>query len=243
MLSAVVLDIEGTICPITFVKNVLYPYFTERFPAIVNGLEFPLDSTSSDPIVSLLVQLPPEIIVSPTSIIEYFADLVAKDIKHPVLKGLQGYIWKLGYENGEVVAPIYPDSVDFIRNCPIPIYIYSSGSIKAQKLLFQYVGDKGNKTIDLNPKLSGYFDITTAGYKNLPGSYTKIVQEIGKSPNSVLFLSDNVNEVNAALQAGLQSSVVIREGNAPLSEQDLQKFTTIRSLDQVKPWLRVDYLY
>ena len=70
--------------------------------------------------------------------------------------------------------------------------------------------------------MNGYFDITTAGFKNQSNSYKKILQEINKSstPKSVLFLSDNINEVNAAIEAGMKSYIVIRPGNPPIDDDD-----------------------
>ncbi|KAK6464271.1 Utr4 protein [Scheffersomyces coipomensis] len=241
MVDTLVLDIEGTVCPITFVKDNLFPYFIEKFPTFITNIEFPLSSTLEDPIVQILSQLPSDIKESSSNIINHFKDLVAKDIKDPILKSLQGFIWKLGYENGELKAPVYPDSIKFIESYPSTtqkIYIYSSGSIKAQILLFAYVKDPNtdDKSLDLNPQLSGYFDITTAGYKTESSSYEKILQEINKvnDPQSVLFLSDNVKEVSAAIKAGMQSYIVERPGNAPLTEDDRKTYTVIKSLDELK---------
>ncbi|KAK6205342.1 HAD-like domain-containing protein [Scheffersomyces amazonensis] len=242
-IDTLVLDIEGTVCPITFVKDSLFPYFVEKFPTFIDQLDFPLDPQSDDPIVKILDQLPHDIKESSINIINHFKDLVAKDVKDPILKSLQGFIWKAGYENGDLKAPVYEDSIKFIKEYPNKaktqkIYIYSSGSIKAQILLFGYVKDPttNDKSLDLNPYLSGYFDITTAGYKTESESYDKILQEIGKSDNSksVLFLSDNVNEVKAAIKAGMQSYIVVRPGNAPITEQDKSSYTVIDSLDQLQ---------
>lgn len=66
------------------------------------------------------------------------------------------------------------------------IYIYSSGSVDAQKLLFAHT-EHG----DLLPKLAGHFD-TQIGLKQSAESYAKIVKEIGSAPGETLFLTDVV---------------------------------------------------
>lgn len=227
MVDNVILDIEGTICPITFVKHTLYPYFTERLPAFLGNLHFPLANDSQDPIVQVLADLPYN---TASEVEQHFNDLVARDVKDPVLKTLQGYIWKQGYEDGEITAPIYPDSIKFIRSASASkkIYIYSSGSVKAQKLLFAYVDDNGT-SIDLNHHVSGYFDITTSGYKQEKSSYENILKSINQEPSSTLFLSDSQLEVQAALDAGLQSKIVKRPGNAPVDD----KYDAIHSLSEL----------
>ncbi|KAK6457721.1 HAD-like domain-containing protein [Scheffersomyces xylosifermentans] len=240
VIDTLVLDIEGTVCPITFVKETLFPYFLEKLPEYLSKVHFPLnEDAKNDPINSILLQLPEETSQTEESVKSYFSDLVAKDIKDPVLKSLQGFIWKSGYESGELKAPVYPDSIDFIKQFPKAnsankIYIYSSGSIKAQILLFGFVDENGT-SVDLNKYLSGYFDITTAGYKTESTSYEKILKEISKSenPSSVLFLSDNVKEVEAAKAAGMESYIVVRPGNAPLTESDEKNHRIITSLSQL----------
>ncbi|KAI3405762.2 UTR4 [Candida oxycetoniae] len=237
-IDTVVLDIEGTICPISYVKEILFPYFVAKLPSCLDSIEFPLDKASNDLVVKTLTQLSPDITTSAKSTFDYLKKLVDNDVKDPVLKSLQGLVWKQGYLSGELKSPIYKDSIEFIQDFPNTsqkkIYIYSSGSINAQKLLFSHV-DNGDNTIDLNPQLSGYFDITTAGFKQEPCSYSKIIEKINKrgKQSSILFLSDNINEVKAAIQAGMQSFIVVRDGNAPIPENELSSHKVIHSLAQL----------
>lgn len=239
-IDTVILDIEGTVCPISFVKDTLFPYFIAKLPAELDKFKYPLNQVGSDdPIISILDNLPSNITESALSIYNYLKNLVDSDIKDPVLKSLQGLIWTQGYESGELKAPIYPDSIKFIESFPNKhhkIYIYSSGSVGAQKLLFGYIDNGSDKSLDLNKKLSGYFDITTAGHKTTYTSYSRILKEIGKEddPQSVLFLSDNVDEVKAALKANMQSYIVIRPGNAPLTDEDILEYKTITSLSELE---------
>ncbi len=88
----------------------------------------------------------------------------------------------------------------------------------------------------MNRYLSGYYDITTAGFKQESSSYVSILKDIGyeSKQSSVLFLSDNVREVDAAIQAGMNSLVVDRPGNAPLSEADKKSFSIIETFRGLK---------
>lgn len=212
---AVLLDIEGTICPITFVKDVLYPYFTNKLPSVLNSVSFPLDPHSDDAVTQILSGLPTETQTDASTVKAHFDDLVRQDIKDPILKALQGFVWQSGYQSGEITAPVYPDAIEYIKTTTDDVYIYSLGSIKAQKLLFSYVDDAGT-AVDLNSYLKGYYDIPTAGYKNQPSSYTKIAEDIGLPPSQILFLSDNELEVKAATEAGMKAKIMVRPGNFAL---------------------------
>lgn len=212
MYNTLLLDIEGTICPISFVKDTLFPYFKSQIPKLLK-----LRETDSN-IDNLLNQFQ---INDANDLITHIQNLVDRDVKDPILKQLQGYIWQFGYQNGEIKAPIYLDSINLIKNFP-NVYIYSSGSIKAQKLLFQFVMDPidSKNVIDLRPYILNYFDITTSGPKIDSKSYSNILNEINKKPEEVLFLSDNPNELNAAKDVGLNVGLVIRNGNAKVENED-----------------------
>ena len=237
-IEVVVLDIEGTVCPISFVKTTLFPYFLEKLPLEISALTFPLNFTSNSPVEQICSQFPENVRGSSDSLLEYITSLVNNDIKDPILKSLQGFIWKLGYENGELMAPVYEDSIEFVKDMSKTkkIYIYSSGSIKAQILLFGHVKDANGTSLDMNRYLSGYYDITTAGFKQESESYVKILKDIGyeSKQSSVLFLSDNVKEVDAAIQAGMNSLVVDRPGNAPLNETDKKSFSIIETFKELE---------
>lgn len=215
-MSIALLDIEGTVCPITFVKETLFPYFLREFPSYLEQVNFPIHPEND--LTTVLLGFPQEHRRSAENLTEHIHSLVAADTKEPALKGFQGIVWKLGYDKGDLKAPVYADAIEYLHRKE-KIYIYSSGSIAAQKLLFSHV-DVDGKLEDLTDKLAGYFDITTSGFKQESGSYKKILAAIGCEPSLVVFYSDNVNEVKAALEAGMKSKVVIRPGNAPLSEDD-----------------------
>lgn len=221
----VILDIEGTVCPITFVKDTLFPYFLQQLDQLLSSLRFPLDKAAgeatgeADPVASICLQFPPHVQQDETALGTYIRQLVASDTKDPVLKSLQGLVWKKGYDNGDLVAPIYDDAIALITTSSEPVYIYSSGSVAAQKLLFLHV--KGN--LDLTPHIAGYFDITTSGHKQDSASYRSILHAIGNPPPpTVTFYSDSPAEVRAAIEAGMKATIVVRPGNGPLTDQDRQ---------------------
>ena len=125
-IDTVILDIEGTVCPITFVKDTLFPYFIEKLPSILDKFQYPLSNTSAssdDQVLNILKQLPDNITKSSESIYKHFKNLVDQDIKDPILKSLQGLIWKQGYENNELQAPIYQDSIEFIESFPTKVVL------------------------------------------------------------------------------------------------------------------------
>lgn len=220
------LDIEGTVCSITFVKDVLYPYFLQNYQSFVERTPFPIDA-SHDDVSSILAGFQAEHTSSAAALELHIAHLVSSDIKDPTLKAFQGIVWEKGYHKGDLKAPLYKDAIAFLKT-QAPIYIYSSGSVYAQKLLFLHV-DVNGRLEDLTGRLLGYFDITTSGFKQEQLSYTKIAQTIGCDVKDVVFYSDNVLEVKAAIAAGMAAIVVVRPGNAPISDEDAKTLDLIES--------------
>ncbi|KIH67515.1 2,3-diketo-5-methylthio-1-phosphopentane phosphatase [Ancylostoma duodenale] len=143
------------------------------------------------------------------------------------MKALQGLIWEEAYRKGDVKGHVYPDVLPALQALSVPTYIYSSGSVLAQKMLF------GHSIVgDLTKILSGHFD-TNVGLKEDSNSYTKICEQINVKPSDVLFLTDVEAEARAARAAGLQTMLVVRDGNAPLSDEAKREFPTIRSLEEL----------
>ncbi|XP_063627910.1 claspin-like [Cydia splendana] len=139
---------------------------------------------------------------------------MSADRKAGPLKQLQGLIWKQGYDNGDIKGHVYDDvpaALDQWRSTDgHKVYIYSSGSVQAQKLLFGQ-----SLAGDLLPRIDGHFD-TAVGHKQEAASYTAIAEKIGAKPEEILFLTDIIEEATAALGAGLQAALVARAGNAAL---------------------------
>jgi enolase-phosphatase E1 len=53
------------------------------------------------------------------------------------------------------------------------------------------------------------------------------------APETILFLSDNVKEVEAAISAGMKSLVVDRPGNAVLTEEDKKRFEVVDTFEKI----------
>ena len=108
-----------------------------------------------------------------------------RDRKHTALKvPLQGMLWRHGYERGDFAPTCTPDvpAARAWKARGLDLYIYSSGSVAAQKLFFA-----NSEAGDLTPMFSGYFD-TEVGGKREPASHRHIAERIGRDPESILFL-------------------------------------------------------
>jgi enolase-phosphatase E1 len=121
-------------------------------------------------------------------------------------------VWEQGYHSGELKGHIYPDAADYLKRWHdrgLRLFVYSSGSVKAQKLIFGH-SNEGDFTVFF----SGYFD-TAVGGKKESQSYRNILAELGVDAGTVLFLSDVEEELRAAEEAGLKTAWLVREGELP----------------------------
>ncbi|KAF4444084.1 enolase-phosphatase e1 [Fusarium acutatum] len=189
-----------------------FPYALEALPKVLN------QEWNSPEFAKYRDAFPEEYRNSRSDFEAHVLDLVKRDVKIAYLKSLQGYLWLQGYKSGNIVAPLFPDVEPFFNEATQAgkkIIIYSSGSVPAQKLLFSHTNSEKS---DMTPLIADYFDTTNAGPKTEVDSYAKIISEHPehKDVNRWLFLSDNINEVKAAVGAGMRSLPVVRPGNAPL---------------------------
>ena len=212
MIKAILTDIEGTTSSIAFVKDVLFPYAARALP------EF-LEKHWQEPAVREQILAVAETVGEPIDTAEQanriLQQWIREDRKATPLKALQGMIWKAGYQQGDYRAHIYADAAETLRQWHqdgLPLYVYSSGSVAAQKLFFGH-----SEAGDLQPLFSGYFD-TTSGAKQDPQSYRHIAEQISLPAEQILFLSDISAELDAANEAGMQTLLVDREGTAGESE-------------------------
>ncbi len=198
--SAILLDIEGTIGDISFVRDMLFPYAAQRF-------EDYLSAHWDEPIIQALISELGDEGVTPAAAAAILHDWSAKDLKRKPLKDLQGMIWAQGYGDGSLRSHLYADTVDALRvwaRARLGVWIYSSGSIAAQKLYFKHA-----EAGDLSPLLQGYFD-TSSGSKREASSYQRIADTIGRAPAEILFLTDIVEEALAAIQIGMGAGLIDR---------------------------------
>ena len=231
----IIVDIEGTTTPISFVHEVLFAYARKRIKdfLIAHGAD---DRVNHD--LKLLSQEhdrdlregnePPRLTEAPVSYATYVAWLMDLDRKSTGLKSLQGKIWEEGYEDGTLRAQVFPDVAPAFarwRANGLVISIFSSGSVLAQKLLFAHT-----ETGDLTSFISDYFD-TRVGKKGEAESYRHIAKAMKFAPNELLFVSDVVAELAAAREAGMETALSIRPGNQP--PEATAHYRTIQSFDEL----------
>ncbi len=204
MIRAILTDIEGTTSSISFVKDVLFPYARKRLPAFIQT------HADTPEVQHWLHEAAKEeglVSASQQEVIDLLQRWIDEDRKATALKALQGMIWDEGYRDGEFRAHVYAEvapKLEEWKKQGVDLYVYSSGSVAAQKLFFAH-SDAG----DLTPLFSAYFD-TETGPKRDAGSYQRIVAAIGTPAADVLFLSDVSEELDAARSAGLRTTLVAR---------------------------------
>jgi enolase-phosphatase E1 len=204
MVKAVLTDIEGTTSSLSFVKDTLFPYARERMAAFIAAhahepaVAAPLDDVRREAGADL----------GNAGLVGQLVRWIDEDRKITPLKALQGMIWEAGYHNGDFTGHVYPDAVERLRHWHsrgLRLYVFSSGSVHAQKLLFGH-SDAG----DLTPLFSGYFD-TTVGNKRDADAYRRIAADIGLPASEILFLSDIQEELDAAHAAGMPTVWLVRD--------------------------------
>lgn len=206
MIRAIVTDIEGTTSSIAFVHEVLFPYARRHIADYVRRHAARADVRAQLEAVSAEMG---RLLTDDEALAQLIA-WIDEDRKITPLKALQGMLWEEGYRNGDYQGHVYPDA--YARLCEwsdkgLRLYVYSSGSVKAQQLLFAHT-----EFGDLTPMFHGYFD-TTIGGKREAASYARIVQSLELAPDEILFLSDIREELDAARAAGLQTVWLKREGD------------------------------
>jgi enolase-phosphatase E1 len=200
---AILTDIEGTTSSLAFVKDVLFPYARNAVPAFVRAHESELTDIVGD-----IAATVGKAHLTTQETIDTLLQWMDEDRKVTPLKTLQGIVWKSGYENGALQSHVYEDAVRALRQwhtAGLKFYVYSSGSIAAQKLLFSHTPYG-----DLSPLFTGYFD-TTTGPKLESRSYEKIAESLRLPAGSIVFLSDHAGETQAAAAAGMQTVLLARE--------------------------------
>ncbi len=225
MIKAVLTDIEGTTSSISFVNDVLFPYAKEKIE------EFVKENKDNIEVKKILEEVK-KIEGKDLTIDEIIKTLIKwkeEDKKITPLKEIQGLIWEKGYKKGELQGHIYEDSFKKLKKWNdegIPVYVYSSGSVKAQKLLFS-----NTEFGDINYLFSGYFD-TKVGSKKESSSYKKIAEEIRLKPEEILFLSDNPEEIEAAAKAGMKVIRFARKGEFEIIPDF--PFKQVRSFEEIE---------
>ena len=238
------LDIEGTVTPLSFVHDALFPY------ARIRIREFLKRNRDQEAIQSDLAGLheehatdvsagrnPPAVAAGKLGeqidlLTAYVHWLMDQDRKSTALKSLQGKIWKEGYERGDLQATLFSDvqaAFERWRKAGAEIAIFSSGSVLAQQMLFAHT-----TAGDLTSYISTYFD-TNIGPKIAFTSYEKITAQLKRRSDEILFTSDSVDELDAAHSAGMQTRFSVRPGNK--AESKPVRHDKINSFDEIKELL------
>jgi enolase-phosphatase E1 len=202
-------DVEGTTTAVSFVYDVLFPFFRQHFPDFARENEH-------DPVFRAQLETTAQVALAHTGelvpteqAVEILLDWAAKDLKEPTLKSIQGAVWRRGYESGALKGHVYPDIPPALMRCRqagIPVGIYSSGSVEAQKMLFGST-EYGN----LLPFIDHHFD-TAVGPKKQPEAYHKIAEQLRVPAVQICFISDVPAELDAARLSGMQTLQMVRPG-------------------------------
>ncbi|WP_415757119.1 acireductone synthase [Pseudomonas sp. LT1P18] len=220
-IKAILTDIEGTTSAVSFVFDVLFPYAAKHLPDFVRHNAARADVAEQLDAVRRDTNEPNADV---ERVIDILLQWIAEDRKATPLKALQGMVWEQGYQAGELKGHVYPDAVEALKRWHpegYKLFVYSSGSIQAQKLIFGC-----SEAGDLSPLFSGYFD-TTSGPKREAKSYERITQSIGLDASQILFLSDIVEELDAARTAGMATCGLAREGGELAGHMTVDSFARI----------------
>jgi|SRR5690554_569673 len=214
MIRVILTDIEGTTSAISFVHDVLFPYASKHLPDYIRATHHSTPAVAEQ--LALVAEQSGVDGKNLEELLEVLQTWIREDRKDGALKALQGMVWEQGYHSGEIKGHVYPDAADYLQRWHdrgLRLFVYSSGSVKAQKLIFGH-----SNAGDLTPFFSGHFD-TSVGGKKEARSYHNILAELGVEPATVLFLSDVEAELEAAEQAGLQTAWLVRDGDLPTTER------------------------
>lgn len=217
-------DIEGTTTSVSFVYDVLFPYFRAHIDETEQLMHLPEVQELIDQTKTIWRTETGQVLSSTQEVLNVLRQWSEEDRKITPLKTLQGILWKKGYQSGEIRGHVYPDvpsALERWKQQGISIGVFSSGSVAAQKLIFGY-----SEAGDLTPCFSHYFDTKTGG-KREAATYTAIAEQIGLSPAQVLFLSDIREELVAAQAAGFQTMQLLRPGTVASWESTVSSFAEI----------------
>jgi enolase-phosphatase E1 len=228
----ILLDIEGTTTPIAFVHDVLFSYARDHVREFLSAnadreeVRADVAVLRDEHAVDVRENRSPPSVES--SVANYVEWLIALDRKSTGLKSMQGKIWRQGYEEGSLKSQVFEDVAPALERWHaqgLHISIFSSGSVLAQKLLFAHT-----EVGDLTRFISNYFD-TNVGKKGEAASYRRIAGELSLPAEQILFVSDVIEELDAANEAKMRTLLAMRPGNAP--QDNRAQHTEIQNFDQI----------
>ncbi len=203
--DAVLTDIEGTTTSISFVHDTLFPYARSH---VKEYLLLHQEEPAVLELIGEVARIAGDEKMDLSQVTDILLSWMREDRKITVLKTLQGMMWKEGYERGDFQGHVYLDAWEGLQRWHergLSLYVYSSGSEAAQRLLFSH-----STYGDMTALFSGYFD-TKIGGKRESSSYSRIAEQLGLPPHRILFLSDVIEELDAAATVGMQTCLIARE--------------------------------
>ncbi|MFO0838649.1 MAG: acireductone synthase [Phycisphaerae bacterium] len=224
-IRAVVLDIEGTISPISYVHDVMFPLARREMAGFLRENWSDEEVTAARMLVELDARHGD---LELSDMTEYLGALMDRDAKATGLKAMQGLIWRRAFAAGTLRAPVYADvpiAIRRWRGAGRSVSIYSSGSSAAQRAFLTH-SDQG----DLTPLIREFFD-TTVGPKQAPESYREISRRLETPPEQILFISDMPAELDAAVSVGMDVRLAVRPGNAAAVDAS---HVVVRTFDDVR---------
>jgi enolase-phosphatase E1 len=219
-MKLILTDIEGTTTSIDFVHQELFPYSHLKLSSFVrthheeNFIKDILTETSQTIWHEENIHADLEMCI--TKLLKW----IDEDRKHSALKNLQGHIWETGYKNGDIKGHLYPEVKENLlkwKSAGFKLGVYSSGSVKAQELLFAH-----SVMGDIKSLFSFFFD-TKVGHKRETQSYQTIAKMTQLNPQEILFLSDIKEELDAAKSAKFKTIQLVRKSDVIIGEHPTVK--------------------
>ncbi|WP_343571914.1 acireductone synthase [Mycobacterium sp.] len=211
MITAIVVDIEGTTSPTDSVREKLYDYTRRHLEQWLTDNQ----GGAADPVIAETRELSGRSAAGPVGVAEILCGWLDSDVKAAPLKAAQGLVCAEGFRGGDLVGEFFDDVPGALRSWHddgIQLHVYSSGSVRNQQDWFAYAHGG-----ELSSLITGWFDLANAGAKRESSSYDAIATAVGTAPDQILFLSDHPDELDAASAAGWSVLGVVRPGepNSP----------------------------
>jgi enolase-phosphatase E1 len=206
VISAIVIDIEGTTSPTDSVREKLYDYTRRHLrPWLIDN-----QGRAASAVIADTRELSGRADAGPAEVAEILCDWLDSDVKAAPLKAVQGLVCAEGFRGGALHGEFFDDVPAVLASWHgdgIALYVYSSGSVSNQQDWFTYA-----RSGELASLISGWFDLANAGAKRDSSSYGAIAEAIGFAPHQILFLSDHPDELDAATAAGWSVLGIVRPG-------------------------------
>jgi enolase-phosphatase E1 len=205
---AVLIELEGVALPAAFATETLAPLTQARLGAF-------LAEHASDPEVAEALEETGRLLggfdLQPGQAEPLLLRWMKQKRKATPLKTIQGLILSEAYAAGDIRDELYPDVAASLKSwasAGLRLFVYSSFSQLAQQLLLSHGASGGLASL-----CEAFFD-TSVGQKIEPASYLEICERLALPPESVLVLSGDEEELDAARTAGLATVFIAREGGA-----------------------------